>query len=93
MATNPEIAKAMSSPEVLAGSECDMELVAQRVTAAMVEGRLIDETFIEKLAEERLKVARAYPHTNPEAPGPTLESSRYIVRNLVGLVELSMRVA
>jgi hypothetical protein len=73
-----------------ARSEADWSLVHSAIERARLARRPLDDAFVEELARKRLKYARAsYLYPEAQDAGPTPDSSRRIVREIVKLHELA----
>ncbi len=68
-------------------SEVDWKFVMSEIHVRVNKGESLDESFIQALAERRL--AHAKRELPMEEPGPTLDSSLEIVRDIVALYEMA----
>jgi hypothetical protein len=66
----------------------DWEFMSRLIALALEEGQDLDEDFVESLAVRRLEHARTVLAV--ESPGPTLESSRRIAREVVEIHRLAI---
>jgi hypothetical protein len=69
-------------------SRIDWDFMSHQIARAVEEGIDLDEEFVESLAVQRLEHARTVLAV--ETPGPTLESSRRIAREVVAIHRLAL---
>jgi hypothetical protein len=69
-------------------TEADWEFMSEKIGAAIKRGVILDDAFVEELAARRFEHAQVI--LAGERPGPTLESSRRIVREVVAIHQLAL---
>lgn len=72
--------------EINERSVVDWKFMTDRIDAAIAEGADLDDEFVERLAQERFLHAKEV--LAGERPGPTIDSSRRIVREVVDIHRL-----